>query len=222
MSKELIQRQTPPEWIEVPDHLVYVGTGDLNPEGDMGAPFLKFNRGEGWISNFTGAVVCFHYALPKDSPLLAPEKHSVNLPAGLPPVPEEGLEAMGWGWDSSKHEHNGYYWTDPGGMSWSKATRHAENRIGVQPNRFYLRIPPVPTPELVPFDRLEDFGEEFPVWVHFQPGEAHLINAMRDGEIKMGGSWSQIADLVNDGDRWSTSPLTPFDEAKPFTKEAKP
>jgi hypothetical protein len=112
--------------------------------------------GTNWVPDMWGGGMNSHYALPADSPLLAPLQHTVNLPAGLPPVPEEGLEVAGWG---ALHLVKGglYYYAKDGAEGWSGPIKSLQATDGDH-DMFFLRRPSPPKPARVPFDCVEDFG----------------------------------------------------------------
>jgi len=83
-------------------------------------------------------------------------------------------------------------------------------------------------PKLVPFDRIEDFGGAPALWVHEEKSGADFCIGIRTEKTGLlvirdcdGERWT-MTELNSHGFRWSTSPTTPWEDCKPFTKEAKP
>lgn len=163
--------------------------------------------------------------LPFASPLMEP--HTANLPAGLPEPPEDGLEAMGFDPPMPRGSHNGYFSSRVGADYWVEQLPKTLRVGGSCLDVYVLRRPPVakpePTTETVPFDSIADFGDVFPVWVHLGLPLPSMITGFHKGAdsefcVELLGDLTAVKELAK-GSRWSTSPLTPWEDCKPFTKE---
>lgn len=153
-----IKEVLPPEGMIIPDKLAYVGRGGGHfLDMELGPVFWmqshsNYYEGE-WLMNTQGSLSTYHYALPIDSPLLeelcsdseeqssALERlvpsYGVSLPEGLPPVPEDGLEAMGWGWSSEQYKDRSVFFARKGDRAFGN-----DHYAGGSPELYYLRRPP--------------------------------------------------------------------------------
>ena len=145
----------------------------------------------------------------------------VNLPAGLPEPPDDGLEAMGFDAEMPDGSHNGYFGARAGDDKWYGCGPSTVRVGGICRDVFILRRPPAkPQVKTVPFDRIKDFGDVFPIYVIWKDAPTVCTPShYRPRSIEIGGVGLAYSALVKDEVRWSTSPLTPWSECKPFTKE---
>ena len=230
----LIKRQPVPAGVTLPKHYAYVGMGSeelVVSEAGKAKAFLGSHFGVDWFSGCTGREEAFHYALPLDSEFLEPEaketespkEFTLRLPDGFPPLPEDGLEDMGMDPRMEPGTHDGYYSARKGDDHWTFCGAGTYRLGEICTDVRVLRRPPV-QPQPVPFDSIKDFGDTFPIYVHSSLEHSMPVQGYFDNRIRFDDTTHPLASLQDSKTyrwRWSTSPLTPWEDCKPFTKEAR-
>lgn len=209
---KLKEQPLPQELSAPPEGWVYVGTG-TNTLYKQHYPYYAW-VGKGWYPRYQGNCSRIHYAAPEDRVERLPQDTRPWITDRTPTKEDSNYEYVAIpSTNSPKGWVHAFYSTVMPGQPWAPVPT-------MPPYEPKHELKPETKTKTVPFDSPADFGDAPCVWLRAsREKDPMLVIGVGTDTLATVNRSCSYNYLASTGQRWSTSPGTPWDDCREFTKQ---